>query len=110
LRGYECDTSLEEAVKNTFAQICQDFGKVDIVCANAGITGGYPAESYGLEDWKKMFDVNVHGTFLVAREAGKHMLEKDIKGSIIMVSSISGAIVNRPQKQSAYNAVSDSLP
>jgi sorbose reductase len=105
LRAYECDTSSEEAVKSTFAQIVKDFGKVDIVCTNAGITGGAPAENYGLEDWKKMFEVNVHGSFLVARDAGKHMLEKDIKGSIIMVSSMSGSIVNQPQKQSAYNAV-----
>jgi len=94
-------------VKNTFTQLAKHFGRVDIVCTNAGITSG-PAESYGLEDWKEMFDVNVHGTFLVAREAGKHMLEQDIKGSIIMVSSMSGIIVNRAEKQSASNAVSDS--
>jgi sorbose reductase len=92
-------------VKSTFAQVVKDFGKVDIVCTNAGITGGAPAENYGLDDWKKMFEVNVNGSFLVARDAGKYMLEKDIKGSIIMVSSRSGSIVNQPQKQSAYNAV-----
>jgi sorbose reductase len=106
LRGYECDTSCEKKVKETFRQIVKDFGKVDIVCTNAGIVGGSAAESYGLEDWKKIFDVNVHGAFLVAKESGRHMLEMQIKGSIIMVSSMSGVIVNRPQKQSAYNAVS----
>lgn len=92
-------------MKSTFAQVVKDFGKVDIVCTNAGITGGAPAENYGLDDWKKMFEVNVNGSFLVARDAGKYMLEKDIKGSIIMVSSMSGSIVNQPQEQSAYNAV-----
>lgn len=58
------------------------------------------------QEWKQMLDVNLNGTFLFARAAGKHMIEKDIKGSIIVVSSMSGRIVNRPQKQSAYNTVS----
>lgn len=56
-----------------------------------------------------MLDVNVNGTFLFAKEAGHHMIEQGIKGSIIMVSSMSGVIVNRPQKQSAYNTVSYDL-
>jgi sorbose reductase len=47
--------------------------------------------------------VNVNGTFLFARAAGKHMIDLKIKGNIIMVTSMSGSIVNRPQKQSAYN-------
>jgi sorbose reductase len=79
---------------------------VDVLCTNAGITGGEAAEEYDFGEWKKMLDVNVNGTFLFAKEAGKHMIEKGIKGSIIMVSSMSGVIVNRPQKQSAYNTVS----
>lgn len=77
-----------------------------VLCTNAGITGGEAAETYDFENWKKMMDVNVMGTFLFAREAGAHMIERGIKGSIIMVSSMSGTIVNRPQKQSAYNTVS----
>jgi sorbose reductase len=77
-----------------------------VLCTNAGITGGEAAEDYDFGDWKGMLDVNVNGTFLFAKEAGKHMIEQKIKGSIIMVSSMSGVIVNRPQKQSAYNAVS----
>jgi sorbose reductase len=106
LRPYECNTADESAVKSTFAQIVKDFGKVDVLCTNAGITGGEAAEDYDFGDWKGMLDVNVNGTFLFAKEAGKHMIEQKIKGSIIMVSSMSGVIVNRPQKQSAYNAVS----
>jgi sorbose reductase len=76
------------------------------LCTNAGITGGEAVEDYNFAEWKKMLDVNVNGTFLFAREAGKYMIEKGVKGSIVMVSSMSGVIVNRPQKQSAYNAVS----
>lgn len=104
MHGYECDTSSEEAVKSTWDKIIADFGKVDIVVTNAGITGGAPAEDYPFEDFKKMTGVNLNGTFLFARTAGKWMIENKHKGNILMVSSMSGTIVNRPQKQAAYNA------
>ena len=105
LHPYECNTADEQGVKKTWNRIVKDFGKVDVLCTNAGITGGVPAEDYDFNDWKGMLDVNVNGTFLFAKQAGQHMIEKHIKGSIIMVSSMSGVIVNRPQKQSAYNTV-----
>lgn len=104
MHGYECDISSEEAVKSTWDKIISDFGKVDIVVTNAGITGGAPAEDYPFEGFKKMIGVNLNGTFLFARTAGKWMIENKAKGNILMVSSMSGTIVNRPQKQAAYNA------
>lgn len=105
LKGYECDTSSEEGVKSTWQQILKDFQRIDVLVTNAGIVGESPAEEYPFEDWKRLLEVNVNGTFLFAREAGKHMLEREIKGAIIMISSMSGLVVNRPQKQSAYNVV-----
>lgn len=83
----------------------QDFGKVYVLVTNAGITGGSPTEDYPFEDWGKMLEVNINGTILFAREAGKYMIEQGTKGAIIMVSSMSGRIVNRPQKQSAYSTL-----
>jgi NAD(P)-dependent dehydrogenase (short-subunit alcohol dehydrogenase family) len=44
------------------------------------------------------------GSFLFAREAGKHMLAHNIRGSIILIASMSATICVRPQKQAAYNA------
>lgn len=63
------------------------------------------AEKYDYPRWRKMLDINLDGTWLFAREAGKHMLEQNIKGSIILVGSMSASICVRPQKQAAYNAV-----
>ncbi|CAC9895777.1 unnamed protein product [Aureobasidium pullulans] len=87
LHPYECNTADEQGVKKTWNQIVKDFGKVDVLCTNAGITGGVPAEDYDFDDWKGMLDVNVNGTFLFAKQAGQHMIEKHIKGSIIMIST-----------------------
>jgi sorbose reductase len=104
VHGYECDTSSEEGVKTTWSKIIEEFGKVDILVTNAGITGGAPAEDYPYEDFKRMIDVNLTGTFLFSKTAGKWWIDNKVKGSILIVSSMSGSIVNRPQKQSAYNA------
>jgi NAD(P)-dependent dehydrogenase (short-subunit alcohol dehydrogenase family) len=43
------------------------------------------------------------GSWLFAREAGKHMLQHNIQGSIILIASMSATICVRPQKQAAYN-------
>jgi len=69
------------------------------------MAGGCAAEDYDFQEFKSIVDVNVNGTFLFAKAAGKHMIDEKIKGNIIMVSSMSASIVNKPQKQSAYNAV-----
>lgn len=106
IRGYECDASSKDQVVSTFDRIVKDFGKVDVMVTNAGITGGTAAEDYEFDDWKRMLEVNINGSFLFAQAAGKHMIGNKIKGNIIFVSSMSGSIVNRPQKQSAYNVVS----
>lgn len=79
---------------------------MDVLVTAAGIVDNVEAENYEYERWRKMLDVNLHGTWLWAREAGRHMLERKIKGSIILVASMSGRICVRPQKQAAYNAVS----
>jgi len=105
IRGYECDTSSKDGVASTFEKIVKDFGQVDVLVTNAGVAGGSPAETYDLDEWKQILDVNVNGSFLFAQAGGKHMISNKIKGSIIMISSMSGSIVNRPQKQSAYNVV-----
>lgn len=67
------------------------------------------AENYALHRWKKMMDINLNGSFLFAREAGKYWLEEKLKGNLILVSSMSSTICVRPQKQAAYNAVCRSV-
>lgn len=104
LHAYKCDTSSEEGVKSTWDKIVKDFGTVDILVTNAGITGGAAAEDYPYGDFKRMIDVNLTGTFLFARTAGRWWIDNKVDGRVLVVSSMSGSIVNRPQKQSAYNA------
>jgi NAD(P)-dependent dehydrogenase (short-subunit alcohol dehydrogenase family) len=106
LRPYACNVTSEEQVKETWASIVRDFGRVDVVVAAAGIVDNVEAENYEYDRWKKMIDVNLNGSFLFAREAGKYWIEQKMKGNLILVSSMSSKICVRPQKQAAYNAVS----
>jgi NAD(P)-dependent dehydrogenase (short-subunit alcohol dehydrogenase family) len=105
LRAYACDVTSEEQVKETWESVVKDFGKVDVVVTAAGIVENFEAENYEYSRWLKMFDVNVHGSFLFAKEAGRHWIDNEMKGNLILVSSMSSIICVRPQKQAAYNAV-----
>jgi NAD(P)-dependent dehydrogenase (short-subunit alcohol dehydrogenase family) len=104
LRAYECNTTIESDVKSTFDQIVADFGQVDVLVTAAGIVDNVAAEDYDFARWRRMMDINLDGSFLFAREAGRHMLANKIKGSIILIASMSATICVRPQKQAAYNA------
>lgn len=107
LRAYACNATVESDVKETWANIVKDFGKIDCVVTAAGIVDNVEAENYDYPRWRKMMDINVDGSWLFAREAGKHMLQEKIKGSIILIASMSATICVRPQKQAAYNTVSE---
>src|SRR5271169_5460114 len=52
----------------------------------------------------KIFDINVFGLFTTAQAVAKHMTSTGTQGRIILISSMSSLIVNRPQPQAAYNA------
>jgi NAD(P)-dependent dehydrogenase (short-subunit alcohol dehydrogenase family) len=105
LRAYACDVTFEEQVKKTWDSVIKDFGKVDVVVTAAGIVENFEAENYAYDRWKKMMDINLNGSFLFAREAGKYWIDNKIKGNLILISSMSSIICVRPQKQAAYNAV-----
>lgn len=103
LRAYGCNATIENDVKTTWEQIVKGFGKVDVLVTAAGIVDNVEAENYEYARWRKMMDINVDGSWLFAREAGKHMLQHNIQGSIILIASMSATICVRPQKQAAYN-------
>ncbi|CAO3641172.1 uncharacterized protein ATC70_013342 [Mucor velutinosus] len=101
-KAYKADIVDPVAVKEAVDQIYKDFGAIDVFVANAGVSIGGKTEEYDLNDWKKTMDINVNGVFYSIQAASKYMLEKG-KGSVIITSSISGHVANRPQPQCAYN-------
>ena len=64
---YRVDVADEPSVDHTVDLVSQEFGAIDILVNFAGITGSKLAIEYPIDAWKKIFDVNTHGAFLIAR-------------------------------------------
>ncbi len=85
------DVSDEESVRRMVEAVAEEFGRIDVLVNNAGISTIVPAEETILADWNKTLAVNLTGPFLMSREFGKEMLRRG-SGSIVNVSSVAGLL------------------
>ncbi len=83
-----CDVSDEESVGQALEATVDRLGPVDSLFANAGTSWGVSFPDMELEDLASLFDVNVGGVFLAARELARHLIARDAPGSIVITSSI----------------------
>jgi len=88
VRYFRCDVSSEEQVNILVAATIRLFGSIDVLINNAGIFPSKPLLETDLAFWEKVQAINLRGSFLFARAAGKHMVEMKEGGSIIQVGSI----------------------
>jgi 3-oxoacyl-[acyl-carrier protein] reductase len=100
VRTYTCNVAQEPQVVATFEQIHNDFGRLDALINNAGITrdamlikvkDGQVTGSMSMAQWQAVIDVNLTGVFLCGREAAGHMIKFGNGGVLINISSISRA-------------------
>lgn len=54
--------------------------------------------------FRRLIDINLTGAFLMSQAVGQAMIAANKPGSIVLIASMSGSIVNYPQEQSCYNA------
>lgn len=81
------DVTDEQSVSAAFEKACDELGPVTILVNNAGIPGvPLPVAASKLDAWRKVYEVNVTGSFLCARAAMPHMIAENW-GRIINVSS-----------------------
>lgn len=86
------DVSAETAVMAAFEQLDKT-GAPDILVTSAAVIKVAPILDFELEDWERILSVNLTGTFLCAREAGRRMV-KSGWGRIITMSSVNGQVAN----------------
>ena len=95
-----CDVRDRESVQSLAASVRKQFGRVDLLINNAGISHAtVPIPELAFELWRQVIDTNLNGTFLVTRE----ILPLMRKGSAI-VNNLSIAAVRVFPGMSAYNA------
>jgi len=98
-----CDVTVEGEVQAAFRATTAAFGRLDILVNSAGICIWAKGEEMTEEQWDRVVDIDLKGTFLCCQEAGKLMIAQG-SGAIVNIASMSGQIANVPQCQAAYNA------
>ncbi|KAL8861859.1 MAG: hypothetical protein Q9178_001728 [Gyalolechia marmorata] len=96
------DVTDEAAVNSNVEEIAAVFGGIDLLVCFAGITGSELSVDYDIQRWRNIFDVNLHGSFLVARSVANQMIARGTSGSMVLTASMSGFVVNTPQPHPAY--------
>ena len=87
---FECDVRDEHAVAEAFTNTLRELGpEIHVLVNNAGLGIAGPVDGFVTENWKLMFDTNVHGTFFCSRAVLPQMKRQQL-GHIINIASIAG--------------------
>jgi 2-dehydro-3-deoxy-L-rhamnonate dehydrogenase (NAD+) len=99
---FPLDVADAAAVDRVAQATAAALGGIDVLVCSAGITGpNVPLADYPVDEWKRVFDVNVHGVFLCNRAVVPLMQKKDY-GRIVNIASVAGKEGN--PNASAYSA------
>jgi 2-dehydro-3-deoxy-D-gluconate 5-dehydrogenase len=101
-QGAHIDVSKIDHVERAVQTAADLFGDLDILVNNAAIFPATPALEISEEQWDRVLDINLKGTFFLAQSAARKMIEKDHGGKIINISSFAWLIP--PGHLSHYDA------
>jgi NAD(P)-dependent dehydrogenase (short-subunit alcohol dehydrogenase family) len=99
----EADVTRPGDMVEAVAAAERDLGPVTLAVNAAGIADAAPAETMPLEQWRRVYDVDVTGVFLSCQAEGLAMIRNG-GGSIVNIASMSGRIANRGLDQVHYNS------
>jgi NAD(P)-dependent dehydrogenase (short-subunit alcohol dehydrogenase family) len=88
------DVAAEDAVSAAIERAAKPLGRLDIAVANAGAGAGGPIFATTLDAWRYTMDVNLTGTFLTLKHAGRRIAASG-GGAIVAISSIAGSLTHR---------------
>jgi NAD(P)-dependent dehydrogenase (short-subunit alcohol dehydrogenase family) len=84
-----CDVKDPASIQAVADAAVKQFGRIDILINNAGTSWGAPVEAMTLEQWNKVIETNLTGTFLFSQAVGKVMIARR-RGKIINIASVAG--------------------
>ncbi len=92
----KADVTNTEQIENLVKEVIEKFGKIDVLVNNAGVTKDNLLMRMSEEEFDKVVEVNLKGTFIVTKAVIKYMMKKR-SGSIINLSSVVGVAGNAGQ-------------
>ena len=97
------DVSNPDQMKRAIDALAREYGRIDVVFANAGINGVWaPIEELAPHEWDKTLAVNLKGTFLTVKYAVPHM--KEHGGAVVVTSSVNGTRIFSNTGATAYSS------
>lgn len=100
--GVPCDVSSKASVDAAIAAVIEHYGHIDALFNIAGVIGRQSMLDSTEEQWRRVIDINLNGTFFMTQAVCRHMVDKGIKGVVVNTSSVASQIVS--PNTGAYSA------
>ncbi|WP_414048689.1 glucose 1-dehydrogenase [Macrococcus animalis] len=84
----QADTTNKNEMEHLIKETINQFGAFHIMVNNAGVQSDIPSHTMSIEEFDKVIDVNLRGTFIGCQLALNHFMERKFKGTIINISSV----------------------
>jgi len=92
-----CDITRPSDVAHVVEETQKAFGAIDILVNNSGATWGTPPEDMPLEQFERVVNINVNGTFIMSQAVGKAMIARGKGGTIVNIASVAGLVGGNPK-------------
>ena len=99
------DLADEGTCEDVIERVLSQAEGVDVLVNNAGISNIARAQEETTADFRRVMDLNLTATFILSRDAGRSMIERESAGSIVNIASVTGLVgIGRPVPQASYAA------